>query len=101
MRQLELKMSADTSTANPANAWMRDPRQVEIAQQAKEDFEWAMQRFPELEQRYCGETVVIVDKRVLGHGVDEGELMHQAIAAGFPPGRLVILQFPTFVESPR
>ena len=71
------------------------------SQKMKEDFDWAITHHHELERQYSGESIAIWRKEVIAHGPDENELLRRAAAMGITERQLVVLEFPTFFESPR
>jgi hypothetical protein len=85
----------------PIHAWLADPTQVAIVQQMKEDLDWAMEHHSDLEQQYAGESVVIWQKQVIAHGSNEEELLQHAASSERPREQLVVVEFPSFFESPR
>jgi hypothetical protein len=89
------------SLSNPVNAWMHDRVQVDIVRQMKEDLDWAMVHHSELEKQYPAESIVVWRKQVIAHGTDEEALLQQAANAQRPREQLVLIEFPTFFESPR
>ena len=69
--------------------------------QMHDDLRWAMEHHNELERLYPGESVVVWKKQVIAHGTDEEQLLQQAATADRPRDQLVVVEFPTFFESPR
>ena len=80
---------------------MHDPAQVAIVRQMKEDFEWAMARHTDLQATYLGESIAVWRKQVVAHGMNEEDLLREAQASGCPADEVVVIEFPTFFESPR
>lgn len=86
--------------SNPANAWMDDPASVAIVRQMQEDLRWAMEHYDELDQRYHGESIVVWKKQVIAHGNGEAELLREAASDDRPREQLVVVEFPSFFETP-
>ena len=85
--------------SHPANAWQNDPVKVARFRQVQEDMDWAFDHYAELDRQYHGEYVAVRGKQVVAHSAELGDLLEQAVRAGFPERELAILNFPDYFET--
>lgn len=73
---------------------MNDPAKLAIVRQMRDDSDWAMASYDELDRQYHDEYVLIWKKQVVAHGLDPEPMFAQAVAAGYPRQELVLVALP-------